>query len=103
MARLAIKLSLAIRERYAEYRYKPSVITGQFRSNFAQPLDSWHLSQDFGTTRPLLNSSFIRDTPPFARVVAVPSEPTFIVDFWFRLRCARPMPVFGVPGMIDHF
>jgi len=90
-------------ERYAEYRYFPSKITGQFRSNFAQPLDIWHLSQDFGAVRPLLNPAFIQENPPFARVVAVPSEPTFIADFYFSLRCARPMPVYGVPGMMDHF
>lgn len=90
-------------ERYAEYRYKPSQITGQFRSNYATPLDTWHLSQDFGAVRPLLNSAFIQENPPIARVVAVPSEPNFIADFYFSLRCARPMPVYGVPGMIDHF
>lgn len=90
-------------ERYAEYRYKPSSITGQFRSNSATPLDTWHLSQDFGSTRPLLNPAFIQENPPFARVVAVPSEPNFIADFYFSLRCARPMPVYGVPGLIDHF
>lgn len=90
-------------ERYAEYRYKPSEITGEFRSTFPQSLDSWHLSQDFGSNRPLLNAVFIEDNPPFDRVVAVPSEPTFIADFYFSLRCARPMPVYGVPGLIDHF
>jgi hypothetical protein len=89
-------------ERYAEYRYKPSRITGQFRSNFAQPLDSWHLSQDF-ETRPLLNNEFIQDNPPFKRVIATPTSPEFIGDFYFNMRCARPMPVYGVPGMIDHF
>jgi hypothetical protein len=89
-------------ERYAEYRYKPSMITGEFRSNFAQSLDYWHLSQDFAS-RPLLNGAFIQEDPPFDRVVAVPSEPKFIADFYFQLRCARPMPVYGVPGLIDHF
>ncbi|QCQ84972.1 major capsid protein [Blackfly microvirus SF02] len=89
-------------ERYAEYRYKNSKITGQFRSNFAQSLDSWHLSQDF-ETRPLLNEIFIQENPPIARVVAVQNEPQFIADFYFNLRCARPMPVYGVPGLIDHF
>lgn len=89
-------------ERFAEYRYKPSVITGQLRSNYAQSLDTWHLAQDFGT-RPLLNAAFIQDDPPFDRVIAVPSEPHFIADFHFKLRCARPMPVFGVPGLMDHF
>lgn len=89
-------------ERYAEYRYKPSIIAGQMRSNFAQSLDTWHLSQHF-SARPLLNSTFIEENPPFARVVAVPSEPNFIGDFYFQMRCARPMPVYGVPGLIDHF
>lgn len=89
-------------ERYAEYRYKPSQITGEFRSNYPQSLDSWHLSQDFAA-RPMLNQAFIEENPPFDRVVAVPSEPTFILDTYFSFRCARPMPVYGVPGMIDHF
>ncbi|WNK14776.1 MAG: major capsid protein [Microvirus sp.] len=89
-------------ERYAEYRYKNSKVTGEFRSSFPQSLDSWHLSQDF-TSRPALNSTFIEENPPFDRVVAVPSEPTFIADFYFNMRCARPMPVYGVPGLIDHF
>lgn len=89
-------------ERYAEYRYKPSIITGQMRSTFAQSLDVWHLAQDFAT-RPLLNGVFIEDNPPLGRVVAVPSEPNFIGDFFFKMRTARPMPVYGVPGMMDHF
>lgn len=89
-------------ERYAEYRYKPSLITGKFRSNDAGSLDSWHLSQDF-TARPLLNAAFIVDDPPVDRVIAVPTEPHFLFDAYFRLRCARPMPVYAVPGLIDHF
>lgn len=89
-------------ERYAEYRYKPSVVTGAFRSNAASPLDSWHLSQDFASL-PVLNDTFIQDNPPISRVVAVPTEPEFLFDAWFDLRCARPMPMFGVPGLIDHF
>lgn len=89
-------------ERFAEYRYKPSQITGQLRSSYPQSLDTWHLAQDF-SSRPLLNSTFIQDNPPFDRVIAVPSEPHFIADFYFNMRCARPMPVFGVPGLIDHF
>ena len=90
-------------ERYAEYRYKPSIITGEFRSKNPQSLDAWHLSQDFGSTRPLLNASFIEENPPIDRVVAVPSEPDFILDGFFNMRCARPMPLYGVPGLIDHF
>lgn len=89
-------------ERFAEYRYKPSMVTAALRSSYPQSLDTWHLAQDFAS-RPLLNSTFIQENPPFARVIAVPTEPNFIADFYFRMRCARPMPVYGVPGLIDHF
>jgi hypothetical protein len=89
-------------ERYAEYRYKPSTITSLFRSNATGSLDAWHLSQDFATL-PALNTSFIEDNPPIDRIVAVPSEPDFIFDSHMSLRCVRPMPVYSVPGLIDHF
>lgn len=89
-------------ERYAEYRYKPSVITGQFRSTAAQPLDMWHLAQEFSSL-PVLDSTFIVENPPVDRVIAVPSEPQFLLDVSINLKCARPMPVFSVPGLIDHF
>ena len=89
-------------ERFAEYRYKPSTITGQFRSNYAESFDTWHLAQDFATV-PQLNGEFIEDDPPIDRVLAVPGEPDFLFDSYFSLRTARPMPVYGVPGLIDHF
>lgn len=89
-------------ERYAEYRYAPSQITGKFRSTYAQSLDSWHLAQKFENL-PKLNPEFIVDNPPVDRIVAVPSEPQFLLDAWFNLNCVRPMPVYGVPGLIDHF
>ena len=89
-------------ERFAEYRYKPSQITGQFRSNAATPLDTWHLSEDFAT-RPVLDDTFIKVNPPIDRVIAVPSEPHLLFDAYFSIRCARPMPMYGVPGLIDHF
>lgn len=95
-------LVFGYQERYAEYRYKPSIITGQFRSNSTTLLDTWHLAQNF-TALPALNAAFIQENPPVARVIAVPSEPHFLFDGYFKLRCARPMPVYGVPGMIDHF
>ena len=92
----------AYQERYAEYRYKPSQITGLFRSEADESLDVWHLSQDFENL-PVLNEEFIQDDPPLGRVMAVPSEPHFLLDCYFNLRCARPMPLYGVPGLIDHF
>ena len=89
-------------ERYAEYRYKPSFVTGQMRSNFAQSLDTWHLAQDFGSL-PALNGSFIEENPPVDRVTAVANYPNMVLDMFFKLKCARPMPTYGVPGLIDHF
>ena len=89
-------------ERFAEYRFKPSMITGQFRSNYATSLDVWHLAQDFASL-PALNASFIEENPPIDRVIAVPSEPHIILDAFFNLKCARPMPTYSVPGLIDHF
>ena len=89
-------------ERAAEYRYKPSQITGKFRSNDAQSLDTWHLSQEFDSL-PTLSELFIEERPPVDRVVAVPSEPEILFDSYFKSIWARPMPLYGVPGLIDHF
>nr|QJB19213.1 MAG: major capsid protein [Microvirus sp.] len=94
-------LAFGYQERFAEYRYKPSVITGQFRSQFATTLDSWHLAQTY-TALPTLSSTFIVENPPVSRVIAVPSQPQFLFDAHFDLKCARPMPVYGVPGNIDR-
>lgn len=89
-------------ERYAEYRYKPSLITGEFRSTYSQPLDIWHLAQKFDSL-PTLSDDFIRENVPVDRVIAVPSEPQFLLDAYFKLSCVRPMPLYGTPGLIDHF
>ena len=90
-------------ERYAEYRYKPSQITGKFRSSVSSgSLDNWHLAQDFSSL-PSLNSSFIEENPPVDRVVAVTSEPQLLLDVYFKLKCARPMPTYSVPALLSHF
>ena len=89
-------------ERWAEYRYKPSLITGKMRSVDPQSLDYWHLAQDF-TALPVLNDAFIQDTPPVERVVAVTTEPQFVTDMFFKCKTTRPMPMYSVPGLIDHF
>lgn len=90
-------------ERYAEYRYKPSQITGKFRSAVTNgTLDKWHLSQFFKTA-PTLNEEFIVENPPIERIIAVPSEPEFLLDIGFRYTTVRPMPMFGTPGLVDHF
>ena len=92
------ELVFGYQERWAEMRYKPSKITGKFRSNDAQTLDAWHLSQDFASL-PTLGSDFIEENPPLDRVVAVPSEPHFIFDSYMRMKSARPMPTYSVPGL----
>lgn len=89
-------------ERFAEYRYRPSQITGKMRSTDPQSLDVWHLAQRFDSL-PALNQQFIEENPPMSRVLAVQDEPQFILDAFFDLRCVRPMPVYSVPGLIDHF
>jgi len=90
-------------ERYAEYRYKPSQITGKFRSSVTGGnLDLWHLSQFFSNA-PTLNEEFITENPPIERIIAVPSEPEFLLDIGFRYTTVRPMPMFGTPGLVDHF
>lgn len=89
-------------ERFAEMRYKKSVITGKFRSNDAASLDPWHLAIEFGS-QPTLDSSFIEDNVPLDRCIATPTEPHFIFDSYFRFTHTRPMPTYSIPGLIDHF
>ena len=95
-------------ERWAEYRYFPSRISGAFRSNYPAgqtpaSLDAWHLAQNFAV-RPTLGSTFIREPKDVVpRVVSVPSEPEFLFDSHFTIKCVRPMPTYSVPGLIDHF
>jgi hypothetical protein len=92
-------------ERWAEYRYYPSRISSLFRSTAAGTIDAWHLAQKF-TATPTLNTTFIQDTPPVSRVVAVGSAANgqqFIFDSFFDCKKARPMPMYSVPGLIDHF
>lgn len=95
-------LVFGYQERFAEYRYKPSIITGKFRSNATGTLDAWHLAQDFGSL-PTLGSTFIVENAPMTRVIAVTTEPHFLFDAFFSYKCARPMPVYSVPGLVDHF
>lgn len=92
----------AYQERWAEYRYKNSLVTGKMRSAATGTLDAWHLSQEFSSL-PTLNQTFIESTTPIDRVVAVSTEPDFKVDMFFDARFARPMPLYSVPGLIDHF
>lgn len=92
-------------ERWAEYRYNPSMITGAFRSTSSPTLDVWHMAQKF-TGLPTLGETFISEFPPVSRVLATAGLPTaqqFIFDSFFDVRAARAMPLYSVPGLIDHF
>lgn len=89
-------------ERYAEYRYHPSEICGHFRSTYTKPLDVWHLSQKFDSL-PTLSDQFIQDKPPIERVVAVKNYPHFLIDIGFKYHTTRAMPMYGIPGLVDHF
>lgn len=95
-------LVFGYQERWSEYRYFPTLITGLFRSTSAGTLDLWHVAQNF-TSLPTLNATFIEDNPPISRVVAVPSQPQFLLDVFMTIKTVRPLPMYSVPGLIDHF
>lgn len=89
-------------EAWAEYRYKPNRVSGLFRSNADGTLDSWHYYNDF-ETMPTLSSAFI-DEPMenLNRTIAVQNEPQFIADLLMDGYYTRPMPLYSVPGLLDH-
>ncbi|AXH75067.2 MAG: major capsid protein [Microviridae sp.] len=92
-------------ERWAEYRYNPSEVTGLFRSTSAGTIDPWHYAQRF-TSLPTLNSTFIQETPPISRNLAVGASANgqqLLLDAFFDITAARPLPLYSVPGLIDHF
>lgn len=98
-------LVFGYQERWAELRYNPSEVTGLFRSTSAGTIDPWHLAQRF-VALPTLAATFIAEDPPLARVLAVGAGANgqqLISDFYFQTRVARPLPMYSVPGLIDHF
>ena len=74
------------------------------RPDNSASLDTFHLSEDFATL-PTLSDAFIQSNTgaPLDRALSVPSQPHFIADLFFDMRCARPMPLYGVPGNLDRF
>lgn len=89
-------------ERYAEYRYKPSEIHGEFRSTYASAIDQWHMAEEFGSV-PALNSTFIVQNTPITRALASASAPQILFDAWFQYKHARPMPTYSVPVTLGRF
>jgi len=98
------ELVFGYQERYAEYRFKPSEIHGEFRSTYATPLDFWHLAEDFATL-PALNDVFIEQSTPIERILALgeDSGPHLLHDIWFNYKHARPMMTYSVPSTLGRF
>ncbi|ALS03611.1 VP1 [Gokushovirus WZ-2015a] len=91
-------------EAWAEYRYKPSRVSSAFRSNVTGSLDAWHYA-DYYEALPKLSAEWIQETyKNVDRTLAVQStlEDQYIADFWFKCKCTRPMPIYSIPGLIDH-
>lgn len=95
-------LVFGYQERYAEYRYKPSEIRGEFRSTYSTPLDQWHLAEEFGS-RPSLNSTFITSSTPIERALASSTAPHLLMDMWFQQKHVRPMMTYSVPSTLGRF
>lgn len=89
-------------ERYAEYRYKPSEIRGEFRSTYATSLDYWHMAEEFSTL-PALNDAFIQQTTPIDRALALATGPDLLMDMWFKYTHARPMATYSIPSTLGRF
>lgn len=89
-------------EAWADYRYKPSKVTGLFRSNAKQSLDAWHYAQDYKTLPTLTTAWMEQGEAEMKRTLAVQSQPDFIADFYFINNTTRCMPVYSIPGLIDH-
>ena len=94
-------------EAWAEYRYRPSFVTGAFRSDYPQSLDAWHYADKYGSL-PVLSAEWIQEPiENVNRTLAVSGSSSnhdqLLLDFYFDLTCTRPMPVYSVPGLVDHF
>lgn len=91
-------------EAWADYRYKPNRVAGEMRSTYAQSLDVWHLGDDYSQL-PKLSDSWIReDKANVNRVIAVSDQNAnqLFADIYIQNRTTRPMPLYSIPGLIDH-
>lgn len=91
-------------EAWADYRYRPNIVTGEMRSNVTNSLDSWHFADDYSSL-PLLGDSWIKeDKSNIDRVLAVQSSVSnqLFADILIDCVATRPMPLYSIPGLIDH-
>lgn len=89
-------------ERYAEYKFKPSEIHGEFRSQYATPLDMWHLAEEFSAL-PVLNSDFLESNTPIDRVVTVTTQDVLKADYYIQYKHTRPMMAHPIPASLGRF
>lgn len=92
-------------EAWCNYRYLPNRVSGEMRSNFAQSLDAWHYGDDYSSL-PSLSSEWIDETKVNVdRTLAVQSDTSdqFFGDFYFEPTYVRPMPIYSIPAMLNHF
>lgn len=91
-------------EAWADYRYKPNRVAGEMRSNADLSLDVWHLADDYESL-PYLSAEWKQESKSNVdRVLAVTSEVSnqFFADFYIQNKTTRPMPLYSIPGLIDH-
>lgn len=89
-------------EAYAHYRFMPDIVSGALRSNYAQSLDIWHYA-DYFNSLPTLSKAFMNETDEnVKRTLAYQDEDQFIGDFYFKAIYTRPMPLYSIPGLLDH-
>lgn len=89
-------------EAWAEYRYKPNRVSGEFRSNYTTPLDTWHYA-DYYTSQPILGQTWYEESDTnIARTLAVTTQSQFLADFYVDTTWVRPLPMYSIPGLIDH-
>lgn len=95
-------MAFGYQEAWADYRYKPNKVTGLFRSNATQSLDAWHYAQDYKSL-PFLGTQWMEQSDTeMKRTLAVQNQPDFIADFYIMNKTTRCMPVYSIPGLIDH-
>lgn len=91
-------------EAFADMRYRPNRVTGQMRSAVSNNFDIWHFADEYSNA-PILSKDFIEETPNFVdRTLAVPSDTAdqFIVDIFHKVKAIREMPLYSIPGLVDH-
>lgn len=96
------KAVFGYQEPWAEYRFAQNQLTGYMRPSAPLALDTWTLAEDFNS-EPELNSAFIQDNTPVSRVLTITDQAHCKADIKFDVLCARPMPLYSVPGLMDHF